>query len=57
MTEELHFGREQLRAAGERLKRFAEESPIRAREQRALPRSVPGVGFVTVDLPTFRGRG
>lgn len=50
MTEELHFGRAQLQAAEARLKRFAEDSPAREREQRALLRSVPGIGFVTAEV-------
>jgi transposase len=50
VIEEFHFGQSQLKAIEERLRTFAEASPIREREARELLRSVPGVGFVTAEV-------
>lgn len=50
MLEEFRFGQGQLKAINERLQQFAEESPLREQELRALLRSVPGIGFVTAEV-------
>ena len=50
IVEEFHFGRSQLRAIEERLKEFAQTSPLREREARQLLRTIPGVGFVTAEV-------
>ena len=50
ITEEFHFGRQQLKAAEARLLQFVEQSPVRERELRSLLRSIPGIGFVTAEV-------
>ena len=50
MTDELHFGRAQLKAVEGRLMQFAANSPVRERELRTLVCSVPGIGFVTAEV-------
>lgn len=48
--EEYEFGRGQLQESVRRLREFAETATLREREQRALLRSIPGVGFVTTEV-------
>lgn len=47
---EWHFQRGRLRDVEEQLQAFAEAGPFREKEQRAILRSIPGVGFVTSEV-------
>ena len=50
MLEEYRLYRRQLKAAEAKLVEFAHSAPSVEREQRALLRSIPGVGFVTSEV-------
>jgi transposase len=50
MIDELTLGRDQLKAAEQQLKRFAQDAPQREAASRELLRSIPGVGFVTAEV-------
>lgn len=48
--EEYNPGKRQLKSVEQQLLAFAEQGPIREREQRALLQTIPGVGFVTAEV-------
>jgi transposase len=48
--EEYDFGGQQLKSATSQIEAFGVASPVREREQRALLRTIPGVGFVTAEV-------
>ena len=50
MTAELQFLHDQLLAANRQLKHFAANAPIKENAYRELLRTIPGVGFVTVEV-------
>jgi transposase len=50
MEKELEFFEEQFKAINARLKEFAKKAPIREKEARALLKTIPGVGEVTINV-------
>jgi transposase len=50
LREELWFQQRQLQESDRALREFAQNSPIREREQRELLQTIPGVGFVTAEV-------
>lgn len=50
MVAEFEFHREQLQAANQELKAFAQSAPLRERQWRELLLTIPGVGFVTTEV-------
>lgn len=50
ILEEFRFGKQQLKAADDRLRQFSADSPLVEQEHRTLLQSIPGVGFVTAEV-------
>lgn len=50
MIEEINFYEQQMDKIDQRLKGFAKKAPLREKEARALLKTIPGVGEVTVDV-------
>ncbi len=50
MLKELEFFEEQLEAINARLKEFAKKGPLREKEARAILKTIPGVGEVTMNV-------